>query len=606
MAQQIINYGAYADSNNADSIRLAFMKTDDNFYELFGNLANIAGNVSQIIAGDGITASNPTGAVTLAAQFAALTVHSNTLTVTGIGGFVPPGGNTGSDYTVDTTTNTLIVELDANISPQFVDVAVTGNLEVDGNATLTAGNLTLTAGNLTLGSGTLTGNIQIANANTLLFSNSTGVVTSDTNLTYVPGNLTLNLGNIAAQSFNAGFSVNTVNLATTNATVYGPLAVGSNVNITGDITSVENVTINGNAEVVGDLITANVTASGDITALQFTGDGGNLTDLNATELTTGTVSNALLTGTYAIDISGTATTAVNVTGNAQPNINSVGTLANLTVTGNTISGNVITAGNISASYAAITNGLSAATLTSVSVNASGTGIFNALVANTAAIATSITTNVLTANTSFETANAQITGNLLANNATVTFTLNANAITAGNVTITNTLSAISFDGAYLNVTGAANSLSVNTTLINASGDVNAGNVLSSGIVTGTNFTASGSVSSLSAAVIANVTAGNINANTNINTTTLAATGNITAANVNSASRVEAAVFVAPAALITTVDATNVVASNAITAGAVQFSGLTADPTPAPGLLYYNSLTGQLRLYNGVLSQWQNLN
>jgi hypothetical protein len=67
-----------------------------------------------------------------------------------------------------------------------------------------------------------------------------------------------------------------------------------------------------------------------------------------------------------------------------------------------------------------------------------------------------------------------------------------------------------------------------------------------------------------------------------------------------------VFVAPAALITTVDATNVVASNAITAGAVQFSGLTADPTPAPGLMYYNSTTGQLRLYNGVLSQWQNLN
>jgi hypothetical protein len=24
------------------------------------------------------------------------------------------------------------------------------------------------------------------------------------------------------------------------------------------------------------------------------------------------------------------------------------------------------------------------------------------------------------------------------------------------------------------------------------------------------------------------------------------------------------------------------------------------------MYYNSTTGQLRLYNGVLSQWQNLN
>lgn len=51
---------------------------------------------------------------------------------------------------------------------------------------------------------------------------------------------------------------------------------------------------------------ANIIASGDVSAATFTGNGAALTNLDATALTTGTIDVARLSGTYDIDISGTA------------------------------------------------------------------------------------------------------------------------------------------------------------------------------------------------------------------------------------------------------------------------------------------------------------
>jgi hypothetical protein len=70
------------------------------------------------------------------------------------------------------------------------------------------------------------------------------------------------------------------------------------------------------------------------------GAGAGLTGLNASNLSSGTVPSARLSGTYTITVSGSATTAGTVTTNAQPNITSVGTLTSLNVT------NSITAGNV--------------------------------------------------------------------------------------------------------------------------------------------------------------------------------------------------------------------------------------------------------------------
>jgi hypothetical protein len=96
-------------------------------------------------------------------------------------------------------------------------------------------------------------------------------------------------------------------------------------------------------------LTGNVTGGNLNTAGAVTGNGRALTSLNATNLDTGTVNAARLSGTYTITVSGSATTAGTVTTAAQPNITSVGTLTALTVTGNVTGGNLITAGLVSLS-----------------------------------------------------------------------------------------------------------------------------------------------------------------------------------------------------------------------------------------------------------------
>jgi hypothetical protein len=111
-------------------------------------------------------------------------------------------------------------------------------------------------------------------------------------------------------------------------------------------TTYASLTITGNTT-SGNLLTGGVvSAAGNITGLQFIGNGAPLTNLTGANVT-GTVANA----TYATS-AGSATTAGTVTTAAQGNITSVGTLSSLSVTGNIVGGNLsagtgtITGGNI--------------------------------------------------------------------------------------------------------------------------------------------------------------------------------------------------------------------------------------------------------------------
>ena len=104
----------------------------------------------------------------------------------------------------------------------------------------------------------------------------------------------------------------------------------SSINITGIATFASNVNINAGLDVTGI-----------ITAASFRGDGSQLTGIDATTLkdengvvrlqanTSGAISTGIITATKFVgDIDGAVTTA------AQPNITSVGTLTNLSVSGN--------------------------------------------------------------------------------------------------------------------------------------------------------------------------------------------------------------------------------------------------------------------------------
>jgi len=129
----------------------------------------------------------------------------------------------------------------------------------------------------------------------------------------------------------------------TYTSTLGPnTAPGSNTDVVynnnGFLDAVSGFTFNNTTNTV---TTGNVAISG-----VYTGNGANLNNINGANVT-GTVPFANVANNVAgANVSGTvssattATTAGTVTTNAQPNITSVGTLGNLTVTGNVIAGNL--------------------------------------------------------------------------------------------------------------------------------------------------------------------------------------------------------------------------------------------------------------------------
>jgi hypothetical protein len=155
---------------------------------------------------------------------------------------------------------------------------------------------------------------------------------------------TIDIGTTALV-FELNTSGNSITNGTSNITVLNNANV--NVNVTGSQVAAFAST--------GTYVTGLVSATGNVSAgnvdgttgafTTVTGAGSGITSLNADELSSGTVPSGRLSGTYTIDISGSATTAGTVTTAAQPNITSVGTLTSITVTANVSAGN-ITAGNV--------------------------------------------------------------------------------------------------------------------------------------------------------------------------------------------------------------------------------------------------------------------
>ena len=194
------------------------------------------------------------------------------------GGSALPGGTTGS---VQYNNNNLL-EGDANFNWDFNNrvLAVNGNINT--------GNIT--------GNGIITGSRLVSTIGT---GTPPFIVNSTTQVA--------NLNAATAGSANIASTVTTN--AQPNITSVGTLS-GLNVN--------------------GNLVASNITANTGV----FTGNGSALTNLNASNLSTGTVPSARLVGNYTINVFGSSTTTGTVTTNAQPNITSVGNLTALSVVGN--------------------------------------------------------------------------------------------------------------------------------------------------------------------------------------------------------------------------------------------------------------------------------
>ena len=243
-----------------------------------------------------------------------------------------------------------------NAQPNITSVGTLSNLSVTG--TITGGNLT-TTGSANVGTLAVTGTSNLgAIGNVTITGGVNGQVLS-TN-----GSGGLSFISISSSGISNGTS--NVNIPTVNGNVDITSAGNTTMVITGtgvNVAGTLNATGNAN---VGNLGTAQVLASANVTAPQLI---SNIAVGTAPFVVTSTTQVANLN----VATAGTAGLAVAVTGNAQGNITSVGTLTSLDVTGNISGGNIATAGianvgtlivtgattfgNVTANYVSLNNGL---------------------------------------------------------------------------------------------------------------------------------------------------------------------------------------------------------------------------------------------------------
>jgi hypothetical protein len=298
---------------------------------------NITGNV---FVGNGaaltnLNGANVTGIVAQATQ-ANYANTANAVSGSNVSGAV-------ANATVATYANTANAVSGSNVSGQVGNALIAGTVYANAQPNITS------VGTLT--SLSVSGNIIGGNISVVGVTVDTGNVTAGNILT---GGLVSAQGNLTAGNL----------LINTNATILGNLSVAGTVTFSNSSVIVTNdlyielannqstyTGINGAGLQAGNTGTGTLTnwtyastpnawstnvgisAAGSVFGNTFYGNGAGLTSLTGANVT-GTVPAASIAAT--------------VTTNAQPNITSTGTLTAVTVTGNTQSGNLLTAGYISA------------------------------------------------------------------------------------------------------------------------------------------------------------------------------------------------------------------------------------------------------------------
>lgn len=305
------------DRANVSDFNAVTNQTTGTFFPVFVN-SSATGNRA-LGANANISFNAATGALTSTLFTGTLSTAAQP-NVTSLGTLTGLGVN-GTITAVDITANTGVFTGNAsglsainasNLSSGTVPTArLSGSYPISVTSATTAGTVTTAAQPNITSVGTLTSLGVSGTVTAPAFTANTGVFT----------------GNGSGLSAIAGANVTgTVSTATTAGTV--TTAAQPNITSVGTLTSLG---------VNGTVTAVNFTANTGV----FTGNGSGLSALNASNLSTGTVPSARLTGSYAISVT-SATTAGTVTTAAQPNITSVGTLTGLTVSGNTYLGTAST------------------------------------------------------------------------------------------------------------------------------------------------------------------------------------------------------------------------------------------------------------------------
>lgn len=532
MAQQYIDFGAFPDDPDADAIRTAFQKVQNNFSELYAT--TILGSVVTVnnTPGAGISVSSPTGNVVVSATLACVQVRTSTLSV-GI------GSNGGTTAILSNTSQQLYIDVPPTLSTG--NLSLTGNSSVTGNSNV-GGNLIVTGyanvgSNLSVvGALNVTGNSNVGNitaGNSISANFFTGTLTTNAqpNITSVgtltslgvAGNITsgnANLGNLVTANYFSGdgYLLSNLSVSAGNKIEGGTsnviVVTNSNVNTSvGGVANVHVVTstgvnVAGTLNVTGDTTLANVVIGNLVSPLSNGTSNLNIPAASGNiNLSVAGTANVLIVKSTGVNVAGTLDSSGNITGS-----------------------NLITAGQLISTIATGTAPLSVSSTTKVAnLNADlldGYTTDSAATPNTVVIRDangSFSANVITANLSGNATTAgtvttatqpNITGVGVLSTLSVSGNANVGNIGASNGVFTN----VSGDGSGLSNIAGGN---VTGTVANATYATNAG--LATTATTATSATTAGtvttnaqpnitSVGTLSAlAVTANVVAGNVYAN-----------------------------------------------------------------------------------------------
>lgn len=366
MAQRNIDFGTFPDDPDADAIRTAFIKTQENFTELFNNREEAVYSVNRT-PGAGITVNGPTGNVVVSANISEVRIQSSTLDLAAgapypagpaaviTKGSVPffinlPANVTGvSNINLsDTLTANIVnvsVKLNGNTARFTGDIVTSATLSASNVSTytLTVDSTANINSNLNvLGNANIASNVNAGNINTGNIAAS-GLVSATTS--NVSGNVNANTINANYLYGDAGNLTGIIKIV--NGTSYANIpTLGGNLNIVVGSNAVMTVTstganITGTANVTGNLSAGNITAT-TLNGRLANGGTSNITIASAT----GNVTTAVA-GTTRI----TATSSgANITGNlGVSGVTSLGPAGNVKITGGT-TGQVLRtdgAGNLS-------------------------------------------------------------------------------------------------------------------------------------------------------------------------------------------------------------------------------------------------------------------
>jgi hypothetical protein len=241
--------------------------------------------------------------------------------------------------------------------PNITSVGTLSSLAVTGN--ITGGSLLIN------GNAVITGNLRVDGTETIFNVQTLSINDKDI---IVANNVSdgANVNGAGIQAGNPGVATWFFNNATTSWQ--------SNIGITPSANG--TLSLGGASNYWGTAYLASASVAGNITGGNIIANGRPLTSLNASNIDTGTLAQARLANasitlgstaltlgstvttvaglssvtstTFVGALTGAATTAGTVTTAAQPNITSVGTLSSLSVTANVTGGNLVTAGQVSA------------------------------------------------------------------------------------------------------------------------------------------------------------------------------------------------------------------------------------------------------------------